>query len=367
MADVLKTKIPVGILGATGMVGQRFITLLADHPWFETACLAASPRSAGKPYADAVAGRWAHAVPIPETAGRLTVGDAESDLPAIVERTAVVFSAVDMEKEKTRRLEEAYAARGVAVVSCNAAHRWTGDVPMLIPEINPHHLACIDVQRKRRGWTRGLIAVKPNCSIQSYVPVLEPLRVFGPKRVIVTTCQAISGAGKTFDTWPEMADNVIPYIPGEEKKSEEEPLKVWGTVRNGILEPAQEPVISATCIRVPVTDGHLASVSVAFARKPSREEIIGAIRNWKNPIRPLNLPSSPEQFLEYFEQEDRPQTRLDRDAANGMAVAFGRLREDTVMDWKFVALSHNTLRGAAGGAVLIAELLVKKGYVDTVR
>jgi len=367
MAEALKNKIPIGILGATGTVGQRFVMLLADHPWFETTCLAASPRSAGKPYAEALADRWANSNPIPESAERTIVMDAEADLPAITERVAIVFSAVDLDKEKTRRLEDAYASRGAAVVSCNSAHRLTGDVPMLIPEINPHHLSLIDAQRQRRGWTQGLIAVKPNCSIQSYVPALEPLRAFGLKRVIVSTYQAISGAGKTFDTWPEMMDNVIPYISGEEKKSEDEPLKIWGTVRKGTLEPAEEPVVSATCIRVPVTDGHMASVAVGFVRRPSREEIVSAIRNWKNPIGPLGLPSSPERFLEYFEQDDRPQTRLDRNLGNGMAVSVGRLREDAVLDWKFVALSHNTLRGAAGGAVLIAELLVKKGYIDTAR
>jgi aspartate-semialdehyde dehydrogenase len=262
-----------------------------------------------------------------------------------------------------KAVEAAYAAAGVPVVSNNSAHRWTGDVPMLIPEVNPAHVTLLDVQRKNRGWTTGLIAVKPNCSIQSYVPVLEALKSFGLEKVGVTTCQAISGAGKTFDTWPEMRDNVIPFISGEEKKSEDEPLKIWGEVRDGKLVPAKKPVISATCIRVPVTDGHMASVSVSFARKPKREEIIGAVRDFEDPLRPLGLPSSPERFLTWFDEEDRPQTALDRDLYGGMGISAGRLREDPLFDWKFVALSHNTLRGAAGGGVLIAELLVKKKYI----
>jgi aspartate-semialdehyde dehydrogenase len=287
----------------------------------------------------------------------------EKDMTTVAGRADLAFSAMSLDKEKVRAVEIAYAAAGVPVVSANSAHRWTEDVPMLIPEVNHGHVVLVDVQRKKRGWSRGLIAVKPNCSIQSYVPVLEALRPFGPEKAVISTCQAISGAGKTFDTWPEMRDNVIPFISGEEKKSEEEPLRIWGTVVDGKLVPAEKPVISATCIRVPVTDGHMASVSVSFAKKPKREQIIEAIRNFRDPLLPLGLPSSPQSFLTWFDQDDRPQTRLDRDLENGMGIAVGRLREDPILDWKFVALSHNTIRGAAGGAVLIAELLVKKGYI----
>jgi aspartate-semialdehyde dehydrogenase len=355
----INAKFRVGILGATGMVGQRFVQLLEDHPWFETACLAASERSAGKTYSRAVGDRWSQKTPIPRMLLEETVLEVERDLKTVSERVDFVFSAMDMEKEKTRQVENAYAAAGVPVVSCNSAHRLSADVPMLIPEINPGHLALIDAQRKNRGWTRGLIAVKPNCSIQSYVPV----KAFGMERVAVTMCQAISGAGKTFATWPAMLDNVIPLIPGEEKKSEEEPLKIWGSVESGKCVPAKKPVISATCIRVPVTDGHMASASVEFQRKPRRDDIVEAIRNFKDPLLPLGLPSSPKRFITYFEQDDRPQTALDRDLENGMGISVGRLREDPVLDWKFIALSHNTIRGAAGGAVLIAELLVKKGYI----
>jgi aspartate-semialdehyde dehydrogenase len=351
-----------GILGATGMVGQRFIQLLENHPWFETVCLAASERSAGKIYESAVGARWSQKSAIPKSVSKQQVLEVERDLKTVSERVDLVFSAVDMDKEKTRQIEEAYAGAGVPVVSCNSAHRWTEDVPMLIPEINH---ALIESQRKKRGWKTGLIAVKPNCSIQSYVPVLEALKSFGIEKVSVTLCQAISGAGKTFDTWPEMTDNVIPFISGEEKKSEEEPLKIWGMIENGRLIRAEKPVISATCIRIPVTDGHMASVSVGFRNKPGLNDMIEAIRRFQDPLAPLGLPSSPARFLTYFSQDDRPQTGLDRNLEKGMGIAVGRLREDTVLDWKFVALSHNTLRGAAGGAVLIAELLVKKGYITT--
>jgi aspartate-semialdehyde dehydrogenase len=359
----LHNKLRVGLLGATGMVGQRFIQLLDDHPWFETACLAASERSAGKLYESAVGGRWSQKTPIPQNVLSQTVFEVERDLKAVSGRVDLVFSAVDMDKEKTRQLENAYARAGVPVISCNSAHRWTDDVPMLIPEINHAHLALIDAQRKNRGWGKGLIAVKPNCSIQSYVPVLDALKSFGMEKVLVTTCQAISGAGKTFTTWPEMTDNVIPFISGEEKKSEDEPLKIWGRIEDGVCIPATKPVISATCIRVPVTDGHMASVSVSFRKKPGREEIIQAVSDFNDPLSQLGLPSSPARFLTYYEEENRPQTALDRDLERGMGISVGRFREDPVLDWKFVALSHNTLRGAAGGAVLIAELLVKKGYI----
>jgi aspartate-semialdehyde dehydrogenase len=358
-----KPKLRAGLLGATGMVGQRFVQLLENHPWFEVTRLAASERSAGKTYAEAVDGRWALGTPVPKALAGMRVLDVGKDMRTVADDADLVFSAMALDKETIRRIESAYAAAGVPVVSNNSAHRSTEDVPMLIPEVNPGHLALIDVQRKNRGWSSGLIAVKPNCSIQSYVPVLEPLRVFGIETAVITTCQAISGAGKTFASWPEMKDNVIPLIPGEERKSEEEPLRIWGEIRDGRIVPAQKPVISATCIRVPVTDGHMASVGVSFASKPKREDIIGAIRNFRDPLLPLGLPSSPGRFLTWFDEDDRPQTALDRDLYNGMGISAGRLREDPVLGWKFVALSHNTIRGAAGGGVLIAELLVKKGYI----
>jgi aspartate-semialdehyde dehydrogenase len=363
MSIPLDKKLRVGLLGATGMVGQRFVQLLENHPWFEVICIAASERSAGKSYVEAVGKRWSQKTPIPQKMAGQKVLEVEKDKEAVAGKVDFVFSAVSLDKEKVRLIENAYAEIGVPVISCNSAHRFTEDVPMFIPEVNHEHVALIDIQRKNRGWSKGLIAVKPNCSTQSYVPVLEALKFFGLEKAIVSTYQAISGAGKTFDTCPEMIDNVIPYISGEEKKSEEEPLKIWGKVVDGKLEPASKPVISATCIRVPVTDGHMASLSVSFAKKPKREEIIEAIRNFKDPLLPLGLPSSPKRFLTYFDQEDRPQTALDRDLDNGMGISVGRLRVDPILDWKFVALSHNTIRGAAGGAVLIAELLVKKGYI----
>ncbi len=354
----------MGILGATGMVGQRFVSLLENHPWFEIVCVAASSRSAGKTYEEAVQNRWTLSQPIPENVRCLRIVEVEKDREKIASQIGMAFSAVAMDKTKVREVEIDYASTGIPIISNNSAHRWTEDVPMLIPEVNPDLVALIDIQRKNRNWNKGLIAVKPNCSIQSYVPVLEALKSFGPEEMVVTTLQAISGGGKTFDTFPEIKDNVIPYIGGEEKKSEEEPLKIWGTIRNGKLELAVKPHISSTCIRVPVTDGHMASVHVRFERKPSKNEIVDAIENFKNPIAELELPSSPEKFLHYFEEEDRPQTALDRDRGNGMTVTTGRFREDNVMDWKFVALSHNTLRGAAGGGVLMAELLFKKGYIQ---
>lgn len=360
----LEKKLRVGILGATGMVGQRFVTLLENHPWFTVTVLSASERSRGKSYKEALEGRWNLPRPIPQGIQEMAVLEVEKDMDRIVEQVDFVFSALAMEKRKIMELENRYAEKDIPVVSCNSAHRWTEDVPMLIPEVNPHHLDLIEIQRKSRGWKKGCIAVKPNCSIQSFLPVLEPLRVFGLERVIVSTYQAISGAGKTFATWPEMKDNVIPYISGEEEKTEKEPLKIWAELKEGKLVLPEKPVISSTCIRIPVSDGHMASVSVKFTKKPSRNEIIEAIQNFENPLDRLNLPSAPKKFLTYFENEDRPQTALDRDLENGMGIAMGRLREDPVLDWKFVALSHNTLRGAAGGALLIAELMVAKGYIE---
>ncbi|MDF2461188.1 MAG: aspartate-semialdehyde dehydrogenase [Candidatus Saccharibacteria bacterium] len=355
------TKLRVGILGATGMVGQRFVTLLSHHPWFHITSLAASPRSAGRAYHDAVGGRWAMPAPIPANVHSLPVRAVEADLKAIAADVDLVFCALDMDKEAIKQIEIDYAAAGVAVVSNNSAHRWTDDVPMLMPEVNLDHLKLIDTQRRRRGWSTGLIAVKPNCSIQSYVAILTALAQYEPTQVSVTSLQAISGAGKTFDTWPEMVDNVIPLIGGEEDKSEREPLKIWGSLNNDQLKLATTPTISATCIRVPVSDGHLANVSVNFKHKPTREQIIKAVQAYPG----LDLPSAPKQFIRYLDEPDRPQTRLDRDAEHGMGITMGRLREDTLFDYSFIALSHNTLRGAAGGAVLMAEALVDKGYIKT--
>jgi len=358
-----KNKLSVGILGATGTVGQKFIHLLADHPWFEVSCVAASIRSANKSYREAVAGRWSQETELNDAVGRLNVYEVEKDMDVIAGQVDFVFSALSMDKAKIRDLENRYADRDIPVVSNNSAHRWTEDVPMFMPEINHQHMALIDIQRKNRGWKKGLIAVKPNCSIQSYVPVLEALKLFGPEKVIVSTYQAISGAGKTFDTAPEIIDNVIPFIAGEEKKSEEEPLKIWGTIRNNKLVLAEKPVISANCVRVPVSDGHLVAVNVAFRTKPALDQIISAIQCYQNPIADLNLPSSPDKFLVYCQEEDRPQTKPDRDLERGMTITVGRFREDQVLDWKFIALSHNTLRGAAGGSVLTAELLTSQGYI----
>lgn len=355
-------KLQVGLVGATGMVGQRFALLLRDHPWFQVAAAAASGRSAGKTYAEAVEGRWAMPEPIPEAMAGLSVLDA-GNVGALA-GLDFVFCAVDMDKAETRALEDAYAKAGIPVVSNNSAHRATPDVPMVIPEINPGHLEVIAAQRRRLGTRRGFVAVKPNCSIQSYVPALHPLQDFGPSRVLACTYQAISGAGKTFASWPEMADNVIPYISGEEEKSEREPLKVWGAVENGAIIPAARPSITTQCVRVPVSDGHLAAVFASFDRKPPRDEILARWREWKPLPQQLGLPSAPDPFIVYFEEDDRPQTRLDRDLGDGMAVAAGRLREDAHYDWKFVCLSHNTLRGAAGGGVLTAELLYRQGYFD---
>jgi aspartate-semialdehyde dehydrogenase len=358
----MRNKLKVGVLGATGMVGQRFVSLLEGHPWFELTAVAASASSAGKSYADAVAGRWSLTTPVPAAAAGLAIGNA-SDIGAIADRVDFVFCAVDMAKDATAKLEEDYARAETPVVSNNSAHRWTPDVPMMIPEINADHAAVIEAQRRRLGARRGFIAVKPNCSIQSFVPAIHPLLGFGPTKIIVATYQAVSGAGKTLETWPEMVDNVIPFIKGEEEKSETEPLKIWGTLSGGKIQTATAPVISAQCYRVPVSDGHMAAVSVAFERKPTRDQILSAWKEFGGKPQQLALPSAPRPFLHYFEQDDRPQTRLDRDAGRGQAVAIGRLRPDPIFDWRFAALSHNTVRGAAGGAVLTAELLASDGYL----
>ena len=355
-------KLKVGIVGATGMVGQRFITLLADHPYFEIAALIASGRSAGKTYEEAVGGRWKLAAPMPESVKSMIVLDSENTA-AIADAVDFVFCAVNMPKAEVVALEERLARAELPVVSNNSANRWTPDVPMIIPEINADHLAVIEAQKARLGTSRGFIAVKPNCSIQSYVPALTPLLKYEPTRVVATTYQAISGAGKTFNEWPEMVGNVIPFIGGEEEKSEQEPLRIWGHVENGAIVKAAAPIITTQCIRVPVIDGHMAAVFVDFAKKPSKEEILEAWRTFRGRPQELGLPSAPAQFLTYFEEENRPQTALDRDLYGGMGVALGRLREDFMFDFKFVGLSHNTLRGAAGGALLNAELLYREGFI----
>ena len=357
-------KFKVGVIGCTGMVGQRFIALTNDHPWFQLTVVAASARSAGKTYAQAVEGRWNLDAPMPEKVKNMVVLDAQADLERIAEQVDFVFSAVDMKKEEIKALEEAYAKAECPVVSNNSAHRWTDDVPMVVPELNPEHLEVIPFQRKRLGTKRGFIAVKSNCSIQSYAPALSPLRKFGLEKILACTYQAISGAGKTFETWPEMVDNLIPYISGEEEKSEQEPLKVWGRVENGVIVNADSPSITAQCLRVPVSNGHTAAVFVSFKNKPSMEEIKEIWAAFSGVPQKLELPSAPKQFYHYFEQPDRPQAKLDRELEGGMAVAIGRLRPDTQYDYKFVCLSHNTLRGAAGGAVLLAELLCAQGYID---
>ena len=357
-------KLRVGVIGGTGMVGQRFVTLMEDHPWFQLTVIAASPRSAGKTYEEAIGSRWAMSTPMPEESKKLVVMDAEADMEKIAAQVDFVFSAVDMKKEEIQALEEAYARHECPVVSNNSAHRWTPDVPMVVPEINADHLAVIPAQRKRLGTKRGFIAVKSNCSLQSYVPALHPLREkYGLSKALVCTYQAISGAGKTFATWPEMVDNVIPYIGGEEEKSEREPLKLWGHVENGVIVNAASPSITAQCFRVAASDGHMAAVFASFDKKPSEEEILEAWSSFKGRAQELELPSAPKQFLHYFDDPSRPQTKLDRMTERGMAVCVGRLRPDTQYDYKFVCLSHNTLRGAAGGAVLLAELLHAEGYL----
>lgn len=358
----MQRKLKVGIVGATGMVGQRFISLLAEHPWFEITTVAASPRSAGQSYAEAVDGRWSFACPVPETVRDLTVQNA-GEVEAVAGAVDFIVCAVDMDKDATRELEERYARAETPVVSNNSAHRSTPDVPMIIPELNPEHLAVIPAQRRRLGVERGFIAVKPNCSIQSYVPALHALRQFKPARVVVCTYQAISGAGKTFATWPEMLDNVIPLIKGEEEKSEREPMKIWGHVQGGRIALANTPEITTQCLRVPVSDGHMAAVFVDFEQTPSMPQMLAAWSSFSGRPQQLQLPSAPGQFIHYFSQPDRPQTKLERDLEHGMAISVGRLRPDQLFDYKFVCLSHNTLRGAAGGAVLMAELLAAEGYI----
>ena len=358
-------KLKVGVIGGTGMVGQRFVSLLAEHPWFQLTVIAASARSAGKTYEEAIGGRWAIDVPMPEAAKSIVVKDAVADMADIASEVDFVFSAVDMKKEEIVAFEEAYAKLECPVVSNNSAHRWTPDVPMVVPEINPQHLEVIPAQRQRLGTKRGFIAVKSNCSLQSYVPALHPLKdEFGLEKVLVCTYQAISGAGKTFESWPEMIDNVIPYIGGEEEKSEQEPLKLWGEVKDGVIENAAAPAITAQCLRVPCSNGHMAAVFASFAKKPTKEEILDRWAKFAGRPQELGLPSAPKQFVQYFEEDNRPQTKLDRMREGGMGVNIGRLREDTQYDYKFVCLSHNTLRGAAGGAVLLAELLCAEGYFD---
>ena len=344
-------------------MGQRFVTLLENHPWFQLTAIAASARSAGKSYWEAVCDRWALDIPCPEAAKSLMVLDAEADAVKLAGMVDFCFCAVDMPKDAIRALEETYAKLECPIVSNNSAHRWTEDVPMVVPEINAEHLAVIEAQRKRLGTKRGFIAVKSNCSLQSYVPALHPLMKYGLERALVCTYQAISGAGKTFQRWPEMVDNCIPYIGGEEEKSEQEPLKIWGHIENGVIVPAKSPIISAHCVRVAVADGHLATCWASFEKPATKEEIIERWRSFEGLPQKMNLPSAPHPFLQYFEEDNRPQTHLDRDFEHGMGISLGRLRGDSLFDWRFVGLSHNTLRGAAGGAVLIAELLCAQGYI----
>ena len=358
----MSEKLQVGILGATGMVGQRFISLLENHPWFEVKSVAASPRSAGKTYEEAVGGRWKMDTPMPEAVKNMIVKNV-NEVGAVAAEVDFVFSAVDMSKEEIKKIEEEYAKTETPVVSNNSAHRWTPDVPMVVPEINPEHFEVIESQKKRLGTTKGFVAVKPNCSIQSYAPVLTAWKEFEPYEVIATTYQAISGAGKTFKDWPEMNGNIIPYIGGEEEKSEQEPLRIWGHIENGEIVKADSPVITTQCIRVPVLNGHTAAVFVKFRKKPTKEQLIEKLTSFSGLPQELNLPSAPKQMIQYLEEDDRPQVALDVDYENGMGISVGRLREDTVYDYKFVGLSHNTLRGAAGGAVLCAETLKAKGYI----
>ena len=356
-------KCKVGVIGATGMVGQRFLTLLENHPYFEVTALVASPRNAGKTYEQALDGRWKMTTPLPEKYKNMIIISSE-DIETVKSLVSFVFCAVNMKKDEVKALEEAYAKAEIPVVSNNSAHRWTPDVPMIIPEVNADHLEVIEAQKKRLGTKRGFIAVKPNCSIQGYVPALTALKDFGIKEMVVTTYQAISGAGKTFNEWPEMIDNIIPFIGGEEEKSEQEPLRIWGKVENGEIVKAEGPVITSQCIRVPVTDGHMAAVFVKFENKPDKDVILERWKSFSGKPQELGLPSAPAQFITYMEEDNRPQTKLDRDIYGGMGVTVGRLREDTIYDYKFVALAHNTLRGAAGGALLSAELLYKLGYFD---
>ena len=356
-------KLRVGVLGATGMVGQRFLSLLENHEWFEVVCVAASPRSAGKTYEEAVGDRWKLDTPMPEKVKKLIVENV-NEVEKVSSQVDFVFSAVDMTKDEIKAIEEAYAKTETPVVSNNSAHRWTPDVPMVVPELNPEHLEVIKFQQERLGTKRGFIAVKPNCSIQSYAPALHALKEFNPVRVVATTYQAISGAGKNFSDWPEMVGNIIPYIGGEEEKSEQEPLRIWGKVENGVIVKAEAPLITTQCIRVPVLNGHTAAVFVDFEKKPSKEEMIAKWRNFKGLPQELELPSAPKHFIQYLEEDNRPQVALDVNYERGMGISIGRLREDSLFQYKFVGLSHNTLRGAAGGAVLIAELLVKQGRIQ---
>ena len=358
----MEKKLRVGILGATGMVGQRFISLLENHPWYEVVTVAASPRSAGKTYEEAVGDRWKMTTPMPEAVKKLVVMNV-NEVEKVAASVDFVFSAVDMTKDEIRAIEEEYAKTETPVVSNNSAHRWTPDVPMVVPEVNPEHFDVIEFQKKRLGTTRGFIAVKPNCSIQSYAPVLTAWMEYEPYEVVATTYQAISGAGKTFKDWPEMEGNIIPYIGGEEEKSEQEPLRIWGHIENGVIVKAESPVITCQCIRVPVLNGHTAAVFVKFKKKPTKEQLIEKLVNFKGIPQELELPSAPKQFIQYLEEDNRPQVSLDVDFEHGMGISVGRLREDTVYDYKFVGLSHNTVRGAAGGAVLCAELLTANGYI----
>lgn len=358
----MSDKLRVGILGGTGMVGQRFVSLLADHPWFEVTTIAASPRSAGKTYQEAVGSRWKMDTPMPEAAAKIVVMNV-NEVEQVAEQVDFVFSAVDMTKDEIKKIEEDYAKTETPVVSNNSAHRWTPDVPMMIPEINADHMEVIESQRKRLGTKRGFIAVKPNCSIQSYAPALAAWKEFEPYEVVATTYQAISGAGKTFQDWPEMVGNIIPYIGGEEEKSEKEPLRVLGTVEDGVVKPASLPLITCQCIRVPVLNGHTAAAFVKFRKKPTKEQLIEKLTAYRGLPQELALPSAPKQFIQYMEEDNRPQVTLDVHFEQGMGISIGRLREDTVYDWKFVGLSHNTVRGAAGGSVLCAEMLKASGYI----
>ncbi len=358
----MSEKLRVGVLGGTGMVGQRFISLLEGHPWFEVTTIAASPRSAGKTYEEAVGGRWKMDKPMPEAVKNIVVMNV-NEVEKVSSQVDFVFSAVDMTKDEIKKIEEAYAKTETPVVSNNSAHRWTPDVPMIVPEINAEHTEVIEAQKKRLGTSRGFIAVKPNCSIQSYAPALTAWKEFEPYEVVATTYQAISGAGKTFADWPEMNGNIIPYIGGEEEKSEKEPLRIWGKVEDGVIKPAEAPVITCQCIRVPVLNGHTAAGFVKFRKKVTKQELIDRLVNFSGEPQRLALPSAPKQFIQYLEEDDRPQVSKDVDFENGMGISVGRLREDTVYDWKFVGLSHNTVRGAAGGAILCAELLKAQGYI----
>ena len=358
----MSQKLRVGILGATGMVGQRFISLLENHPWFEVVVVAASPRSAGKTYEEAVGDRWKMTTPMPEAVKKLAVMNV-NEVNEVASKVDFVFSAVDMSKDEIKAIEDEYAKTETPVVSNNSAHRWTPDVPMVVPEINPEHYEVIKFQKERLGTKRGFVAVKPNCSIQSYAPVLNAWKEFEPVEVVATTYQAISGAGKTFKDWPEMVENIIPYIGGEEEKSEQEPLRLWGKIEDGVIKKASLPVITTQCIRVPVLNGHTAAVFVKLNKKPTKEQLIEKLVNFSGLPQELKLPSAPKQFIQYLEEDNRPQVNLDVNYENGMGISVGRLREDTVYDYKFVGLSHNTVRGAAGGAVLCAELLKAKGFI----